>query len=256
MVMRQISETRQIMQQLREQVVALEGYKPLIQDETYKNFLGPIERAFPHNVFPTGCIHEFISPTQNNAAATDGFISGILGNITNRKTTCLWVSTDRKVFPGALKLFGIDPHQILFIDTCSVKDALWTIEEGLKCGSLAAVVGELKNLSFTESRRLQLAVEQSQVTGFIHRVNSKNNPPIAAISRWRITSLHTNATSPGIGLPRWNVELIKVRNGRPGSWQLEWLNNNFQHIIQPDSAGTGHWKRIAESHQYQICKAG
>lgn len=40
------------------------------------------------------------------------------------------------------------------------------MEEALKCGGLAAVVGEVQDISFTASRRLQLAVEQSGVTGF------------------------------------------------------------------------------------------
>ena len=37
---------------------------------------------------------------------------------------------------------------------------LWVIEEALKCEGLAAVIGEIKELSFTQSRRLQLAVEK------------------------------------------------------------------------------------------------
>ena len=41
---------------------------------------------------------------------------------------------------------------------------MWAIEEALKCDGLAAVIGEMKELSFTNSRRLQLAVEKSHVT--------------------------------------------------------------------------------------------
>ena len=35
---------------------------------------------------------------------------------------------------------------------------------------------------------------------------------------------------PGVGFPRWNVELLKVRNGKPGSWQIEWAESRFQDI--------------------------
>jgi protein ImuA len=34
------------------------------------------------------------------------------------------------------------------------------MEEALKCEGLAAVIGEIKEISFSDSRRLQLAVEQ------------------------------------------------------------------------------------------------
>jgi protein ImuA len=37
---------------------------------------------------------------------------------------------------------------------------------------------------------------------------------------------------PGVGFPRWNVELLKVRNGKPGSWQIEWKAGKFLHLPQ------------------------
>jgi protein ImuA len=33
---------------------------------------------------------------------------------------------------------------------------------------------------------------------------------------------------PGVGFPKWNVELLKVRNGKPGSWQVEWAAGKFR----------------------------
>jgi protein ImuA len=35
---------------------------------------------------------------------------------------------------------------------------------------------------------------------------------------------------PGLGFARWNVELLKVRNGKPGSWQIEWGPTGFRTI--------------------------
>lgn len=55
------------------------------------------------------------------------------------------------------------------MDAGKTKDSLWAIEEALKCNALIAVVGEITELTFNDSRRLQLAVEKSHVTGFIHR---------------------------------------------------------------------------------------
>jgi protein ImuA len=51
----------------------------------------------------------------------------------------------------------------------------------------------------------------------------------------------TEGGMPGVGFPRWTVELVKVRNGRPGVWQLEWKEGAFRHI--PFSKGSGEAKK-------------
>jgi protein ImuA len=33
---------------------------------------------------------------------------------------------------------------------------------------------------------------------------------------------------PGVGFPCWNVSLQKVRNGKPGNWQVEWSAGEFR----------------------------
>ena len=107
------------------------------------------------------------------------------------------------------------------------------MEEALKCEGLAAVIGETSELSFTASRRLQLAVEQSRVTGFVLRVQPRNPGITASVTRWKISPISSVLpdSMPGVGFPRWNVELLKVRNGKPGAWQLEWKGGRFRHVL-------------------------
>jgi len=92
------------------------------------------------------------------------------------------------------------------------------------------VVGEIKELNLTESRRLQLTVEESKVTGLLHRVSPRLSNPIAAVCRWRISPLPgvEDQILPGIGFPRWQVQIEKVRNGEPGSWPLEFRDGTFE----------------------------
>ena len=94
------------------------------------------------------------------------------------------------------------------------------------------MVGEISDLSFTVSRRFQLAVEQSHVTGFIIRDQPKNLFPNACVSRWNIKPLPSYSIDqlPGIGFPRWHIELQKIRNGKPGFWELEWAAGRFHQI--------------------------
>jgi protein ImuA len=147
----------------------------------------------------------------------------------------IWISASRTLFPASLKRFGVEPHRIIFVDLKHERDALYAIEEALKCKQIAAVVGEIKNIGFKESRRLQLAAEQSRVTGLLIRHQPKIINTIACVSRWRITSLPGALAEgmPGVGFPRWNVELLKVRNGKPGKWQVEFSSGQLKEIRQP-----------------------
>ncbi len=232
MIITQTKQVDNVIERLRREILAMQGLKKSFGEQGLDTGLGPLEKAFPDGRFPIGAIHEFISNRLSDAAATNGFISALLSKLMHGDGVCLWVSSRRCVFPPALKLFGIQPQKLIFIDGVRTKEALWTIEEALKCDALTGVIGELPELSFVESRRLQLAVESSHVTGFIHRHRPRSENTVACVTRWKIKSLPSNKqdTIPGVGLPRWNVELTKVRNGHPGSWQLEWANNRFEHL--------------------------
>lgn len=223
-------------EQLRKDILCLQGLGISLDSEQPNVPLGPLLDHMPGRVFPTGVIHEFLSPTPAASAATIGFVTAIIHTLMQRSDKpCLWVSIHRTVFPPALKVFGIDPDRIVFIDVVREKEGLWVIEEALKCKALSAVVGEIKELDFTESRRLQLAVETSKVTGFIHRLNPRSIRPTACVARWQVLPIgsQTKDRLPGIGFPRWRIELLKIRNGRPACWQLEWSGNAFHTIGKP-----------------------
>ena len=224
-----------IVRELQQRIVSMQGItKP--GSESMSMGLGPIEEAFPGSVFPVGAVHELVSREPEAAAATSGFVSCLLNSMMKRKGFCLWVSSQRIVFPPGLKLLGIDPESIIFIDLKNDKDVLWAVEEALRCSALIAVVGEVKELSFAQSRRLQLAIEESQVTGFIHRVYPRTENTTACVARWKISPLPgiIETGMPGVGFPKWNVELTKVRSGRPGSWQIGWTPTGFQHFSKSD----------------------
>ena len=196
--------------------------------------LGAIESAFPNGVFPRKALHEFISVAPEHSAASGGFIGGILSILMKEGAACVWISRARTLFPVSLHLFNVDPARIIFMDVAREKDVLWIMEEALKCEGLAAVVAEVDSLSLIESRRLQLAVEQTGVTGFILRKDPRKAPAHVATARWKITPApsETEEGMPGVGFPRWHVELIKVRHGNPGSWTLEWGGDKFIEVAK------------------------
>jgi protein ImuA len=224
-----MQDTKQdIISKLRKDIMLLEGFQPPTSSSSRMG-LGPVEAAFPNGVFPLGAIHEFVNNQPEHAAACGGFISGILHSLMKQGGACIWISISRTLFPPALKIFGVEPDRIIFIDLKRERDVLWATEEALKCEGLSAVIAEVPDVSFTQSRRLQLAVEQSRVTGFILRNDARKLTTSACVARWKISPLASEPADemPGVGFPRWNVELLKVRNGSPGLWKMEWAAGQF-----------------------------
>ena len=221
-----------IITQFKNEIFSLQRFKTPLHSAVLDVGLQPIKNAFPGAEFPLGSIHEFLCETIEDVAATNGFIAGITSAFMRNGGVAIWISPTRTIFPPALKSFGISPEKVIFIDLQNEKEILWVIEEALKCDGLSAVIGETRHLSLITSRRLQLAVEKSLVTGFIIRTNRNNINATACTARWRVKHLKTVSENhlPGVGFPRFNIELLKVRNGKPGAWQLEWAAGKFTHI--------------------------
>jgi protein ImuA len=218
-----------IISELRKNLLQWEGYKPPVTDAHSLIGLGPLEAAFPNGVFPVAAVHELVCGSSEQAAAGGGLVTGILSVLLQQGGIGVWIGRARRLFAPALTVFGVQPHQIIFISLAKDKDALWVMEEALKCPGLKAVVCEVGELNFKQSQRLQLAVEQSRVTGFVLRNAKGRLDSTACTARWQVKPLPSADLNglPGLGFLRWQVELLKVRNGQPGKWILEWQDGRF-----------------------------
>jgi len=101
-------------------------------------------------------------------------------------------------------------------------------EEGLRCNGFGAVMGELAKLPMNASRRLQLAAETSGVTGIaIRRFRRPADAalfgePTAAVTRWRVSVRPSSPLPvPGVGRPRWFLELLRCRGGESAAFEVE-----------------------------------
>jgi protein ImuA len=246
----------QVVQQLRQEILLRQGCRPPSAAAVDLG-LGPVAAAFPHGAFPTGAIHELLSDGPEEAAASGAFSSALIGRLMARGGACIWIGPRRNIFPSGLAAFGVEPDKVIFVDVRKEKEGLWVVEEALKCEGLAAVVAEIREVSFLVSRRFQLAVEQSRVTGFLLRDKPRNRDPIAAVARWRVTPAAGGKNAggsgvggwakaagewaddeeamPGVGFPRWKVDLLRIRGGRPGNWELEWREGKFHFIGQAEA---------------------
>jgi protein ImuA len=136
--------------------------------------------------------------------------------------------TRRDLFAPALAQVGLHPDRVIYAEVGDEKTILACVEEGLRHGGLAAVVGEVAKLSMIASRRLQLAAEESGTLGIAIRrwrratEATDFGQPTASTTRWRITALPSSPLPvPGVGRPRWLVELIRSRAGECADFELE-----------------------------------
>jgi protein ImuA len=224
--------------QLQRTILAMQHIS--MQDSQGKLGLGVIEDAFPEQTFHKAAVHEFVSYSREDIAATNGFLAALTSKLMPQNGYCLWVGASPNIYAPALQQFNIPAEQIIFVRSLKDKESLWIMEEALKCPALSAVIADIPNMSFTASRRLQLAVENSKTTGLIHRHYPNLNSSIAAVSRWHISPLPSTAPHglPGLGHPTWAVELLKVRNGRPGNWHIHWNGNDFMLNTATNQAAT------------------
>lgn len=220
-----------IISQLQTDIHRLEGFKPA-NNPAVDLALGCIQNAFPKGSFPLGAVHEFISTEKEDMAAVQGFIAGLISRVMANHGPTIWISANRSLFPPALAHYGLQPERLIFVDIQNERDVTPVLYEALKCSAVSAVVAEARNLDFTTSRRLQLAVEQSQATGFVIRNVIQKLNPTACVSRWKISSLPSDSYEgmPGIGFPKWRIELLRMRNGKTGVWNVQWIDGKFASI--------------------------
>jgi protein ImuA len=142
----------------------------------------------------------------------------------------LWVQdapsirlTGRPYRPG---LPAVLRRRLIHVAATNCEDALFAIEEALRCRELACVIGEIagnpRAFDFTASRRLSLTAEKHAVPLFLVRLDAERDLS-AARMRWRVGAAPSfpprwNAQAPGS--PAWRAELFRSRAHAPGEWIL------------------------------------
>lgn len=174
-------------------------------------------------------LHEIAgaSAGYSDDAAATLFVAGIAGRRAGPRGTVLWVIAKRDLFAPGLAQGGLPPDRLLVAEAGHERDVLAVMEEGLRHGALAAVVGEVGRAGLTETRRLQLAAEEGGTMALMLRrwrrlATDPLAEPSSALTRWRIGSA-PSAPLPveGIGRARWRVELARQRGGPGFDFLLE-----------------------------------
>jgi protein ImuA len=190
-----------------------------------------IDTALPQGGLALGALHEIAGggPDEEEGAVAAAFLAGILARLAPERPV-LWCLATGDLYGPGLAACGLGPERLILARTQGEHAVLWAMEEGLRSAALAAVIGEVEALPSAASRRLQLAAEASGVTAFAlrrwrtgERAARQRTAPNAAVTRWRVAALPSAVAGdvPGIGRPRWRLELWRCRGGVPASWMVE-----------------------------------
>jgi len=225
-----VIKQRTLLPELRERVRRIE--RPTVAIHGVLPFgVTVIDRVLPDGGLARGALHEILGAggDEEDGALAAAFAAGILGRLAGDGTV-LWCLPRPDLYGHGLAAHGLDPAHIVLVRAPRDGEILWAMEEGLRAPGIAAVVGEVGTLAAVASRRLQLAAERSGITAFLLRrwrdsgqAARERNLPNAAVTRWRVAALPSQPLrgEPGVGRPRWRVELLRCRGGESACWEVE-----------------------------------
>lgn len=142
----------------------------------------------------------------------------------------LWVQDRGAIRLGGRPfLHGLPPdlrHRLIHVAARTPADALFALEEGVRCRDLAGVIGEIAGnprvLDFTASRRLSLTAERHGVRLWLVRLDAAADLSSARM-RWQVRAAPSaaprwNPAAPGPAT--WHARLFRARAHLPGEWML------------------------------------
>jgi protein ImuA len=149
----------------------------------------------------------------------------------------VWVLRRDDLWAPGLKGLGFPPERLIQVCARDEAETLAVMEDALRTPGVAAVFAEVAEVDLVAGRRLQLAAEQGQATGFVLRRRpfggaERKQLSSAAATRWTIAPSPSQPLpgEPGLGAPRWRVRLERCRGGRTGDWILEaWEEDDAPH---------------------------
>jgi protein ImuA len=209
-----------------------------------------LDAALPEGGLELGVIHEIVPAGAGDVAAALGFSLGLLARIAgNRQGPVLWATTQDPArhgtaYPVGLMAAGLDPGRLIQVSTRTARDMFWTLEESLTTSAFAVAFGFLardgRHYDFTASRRLSLRAAESGGTVILLRIAEDTSGSTAAATRWSVSArpslpIHfPGHAMPGLGPPRWQVDLMRCKRGRPRGWLVEWDHETLRfHLAAP-----------------------
>jgi protein ImuA len=189
-----------------------------------------------------GALHELSAATALHLGAAAGFALALAALTREPHKETLWIATDfglgeaGALYGPGLDQLGLASARLLTVQVPRPVDALFAMEEALKCRALATVVAELGPApDLTATRRLALAARQGGGLGLVLRPRADGAPSTAA-TRWHVAAAPSVPDDfGGLGPTTFALTLTRNRRGPCGAWTLAW--DHHEHAFSALSRG-------------------
>jgi protein ImuA len=167
-----------------------------------------------------GAVHS----VEGDAQAALGFALRLLLRVPSAQPL-VWVEADGysrsqgRVYGPGLQDLGVDPARFLFVRPAKPADGLWAIEEAVRSGAVAGVLGVGLAADFTAVRRVSLAAAHTGVPCLVVDGEAE-----ATATRWRVGPRASagDADDPAApGTLAWTLMLERARGRPPALWDVE-----------------------------------
>lgn len=175
-------------------------------------------------VFQRGRLYEIAPATPADAAAPGFALACAAGAALDKPV--IWCAqghemaeTGRPYGPGLASL-GLDPGDLILAEVRRAEDVLWAVEEAARSAAVGAVIGVVRRLDFTPSRRLAMAAATGRAPVFLIRPGGFEGAS-AAFARWRagsVPALTDPLDAKGWDQVRWRLDLTHGQTMPPQSW--------------------------------------
>jgi len=197
----------------------------------------PFARAFDSALgggLADDALHEIAPARPQDGAAAMGFALALAARFINHRPASALIigegfaaEESGALYGPGLVAHGLTLSRLVFVRAPDAALALWAMEEALKCGAPAVVVGEiwsLKGYSLAASRRLLLAARKGKVPALLILASAYGQAErlsSAAETRFEIAAAPSAAipAAAGLDLPgpfACGARLIKARLARAG----------------------------------------
>ena len=246
-------QARRLVARLRDHIAKIEGRMEKQQPPIYSRSerrTGPrwcfgleaIDRNLPETGLARAGLHDIAPHKYGDNPAAMAFALALAHGrlqVIGEKRPLLWCRIETEVrehgnlYGHGLETLGLSRQRFLTVTLKKPVSLYWTMEEALKSGCLAAVIGDAapQHETLTTTRRLSLAAAQGKSAGLLVFIRNYEGSTSSA-SRWQVATAPSQAPpldgkSPGS--PSWHLVLNRIRSGKPGQWTVNWQKHHATH---------------------------
>jgi len=192
-----------------------------------------------------GAIHELRATGPMDQGTATGFAAALAARVNEAGKQLLWIQHDFAAIETgrlhAIESFGIALSSLLLLQVPRAIDALWAMEEALKCSAVAAAVADIAEedsiVDLTATRRLSLAARDGGGLGILLR-HRPSPMPSAAATRWDIAAVPGERDRfGGLGRTAFALSLVRNRCGPCGRWIMSWDHHERAFVSSALSRG-------------------